>query len=794
MTSNILFIDGQVFQSAAWDRGMGKYSLEFIKAMYCLNNYSYDEIIIIFTKHMPLNKEAKRMIKTAVPKAKHVYYDLPVPFDASLADVPSLQEANQERLDNLISTYSSDPANEISFLILSLFIDQVCSAFPSSGKKILLFYDLIPLQYSERYGRLTSYHNYLARFKTIFEADLILTISETVADDVALNLGISKTKIVNIDGAPIDRSSKDAKKPGIALNSKFLLMPSGNDIRKNNTRAVQGFEIYRKKNQLSDLKLILTSTFDTHTQHTLESYSDNVIFTGNVSEEELTWLYANAEALLFVPEYEGLGLPILEAAEVNKPIVCSNLTVFNEISLKAFYYADPFDPLDIAEALNKAIAHENFEEKLQEYPLILKKYTWNNTARKAVQAINELKSTSKDLDPRPRLAVLTPSPSGYSAIGKLVMQLHPALHAYFNIDYYVEQGKTNKDLSRPDYLQYVSNVYPATEFNRKKYKEYDATLYHIGNSEFHVDTIRSALHLPGYAIFHDSHLKDIFKGELLTYGYVTQNRLDAEAALDTAIGNPKASYISSIVNNQLALIAHSEYTRGVLDKTSQYKTTRSYQLDLPTASPDQLRLKKEGVKVSIGLAGIIHPAKGLNIIEEIARSKDFYDCNINIFGLSLVSDEVIKRLESYPNVKVDINITDFQFQNLVSQLDILINFRPEYKGETSLATIEAMRFGVIPIVRKVGWYNQLPETATVKVDSQEQLITELKHLINDPEKRKLMKLAAQKYVAKSHNYHTYAKYLYDIITEEVSQNTIKSLSAAIRNDYPLKSIKKLITK
>ena len=105
-----------------------------------------------------------------------------------------------------------------------------------------------------------------------------------------------------------------------------------------------------------------------------------------------------------------------------------------------------------------------------------------------------------------------------------------------------------------------------------------------------------------------------------------------------------------------------------------------------------------------------------------------------------------------------------------------------------------MRFGVIPIVRKVGWYNQLPETATVKVDSQEQLITELKHLINDPEKRKLMKLAAQKYVAKSHNYHTYAKYLYDIITEEVSQNTIKSLSAAIRNDYPLKSIKKLITK
>lgn len=792
MAKNILFIDGQVFQSAAWDRGMGKYSLELLKAMLGNKEHHYDEVRIIFTEHMPLPAAAKKIIKQAVPDAELIFFDLPVPFDASLDDVPGLQKANQQRLDGLIAEYSDDPEIEVSFFILSLFIDQVCTAFPSVGRKILLFYDLIPLQYSDRYGRLTSYHNYLARFRTIFEADLILTISQTIADDVALNLGISTSKIANIDGAPIERSVKTAKKPDVDLDGRFVLMPSGNDIRKNNVRAVQGFEAYCKNSQVSDLKLVLTSTFDTGTQNALESYSKNIVFTGNVSEEELIWLYGHAEALLFVPEYEGLGLPILEAAEVGKPIVCSNLTVFNEISPTAFYYSDPFDPFDIAEALSLGLLRTNFEDKAKEYPTILKKYTWANTAQKALKAINEHSLPTSLIAQKPRLAVLTPSPSGYSAIGKLVMQLHPALNEYFDIDYYVEHGKTHKELTRPDYLPYISNVFPAAEFSRKRYQDYDGVLYHIGNSEFHLYTIRAALHLPGYAIFHDTHLKNIFEGELLEYNFVTQNRLDAEQALDKAIANPKASYISSIVNNQRALIAHSSYTKAALGSTSFDAQPRSFQLDLPTACPERLILKKLRAQVSIGLAGIIHPAKGLDIIEEIAKSSDFYGCKINIFGLSLVTDEVIKRLESYPNVQVNINVTDFQFQSLLSQLDVLINFRPEYRGETSLATIEAMRFGVIPIVRKVGWYDQLPDGAAVKVHNQDELLAELKELIADPARRETMKATARKFIREHHGYEAYAKGLYETITSAVKPSKTETLAEAIKAGTSLSGIKKIL--
>jgi hypothetical protein len=57
-----------------------------------------------------------------------------------------------------------------------------------------------------------SYHNYLHRFKTLFEADLILTISETVSDDLVLFTGIDKKIIKSLVGGPIERNHLKSKK------------------------------------------------------------------------------------------------------------------------------------------------------------------------------------------------------------------------------------------------------------------------------------------------------------------------------------------------------------------------------------------------------------------------------------------------------------------------------------------------------------------------------------------------------------------------------------------------------
>ena len=789
MAKRVLFIDGQVFQSAAWDRGMGKYSIALLKHLLVNPYNEYDETFILFTNQMQIPRDVKTKIKKVASNVTHIVANLSVPEDPCTADIISLQAANEIILDEIIQEYA--PGAQSDYLIMSLFIDQVCSVFPTSAqKKILLFYDLIPLQFVERYGQLCSFPNYLKRFKTIFEADLIWTISQTVADDIVINLGINPAKIFNIDGAPIERQSTKVQKPSFKMPERYVLMPSGNDLRKNNLLAVQGFEDYLRKSG-DDARLIITSHFDDNTRKLLKAYSSNIIFTGNVEEAVLQWLYDHALTLLFVPEYEGLGLPILEAAEARKPIVCSNIGVFNEISTSAFYYCNQFDSDSIGSALADAISGTGLSSKLEEYPSILKRYSWQNTANKALAcAAQELQPK---LENKPKLAIFAPNPAGYSDIGKRVLQSHPAMAEFFDIDYFLEDGKTSRRLNRPNYLPAIANVFNAETFTKDTYRGYDAVLYHLGNSEYHVETIKNALYLPGYAVFHDTHLTNIFEGELSEYGYVSQDRFNQEALLDQQLKNKTTSFLTSLANSQKGMIVHSNYAEKAIAHTLQ-QDAPILKANLPIPTPKQVNQKLPGGQVVIGFAGIIHPAKGLDIIETIAQDVSFLDCKIHIFGLSLVADEVIRRFESYPNVTVDINVTDFEFQQMLRDVDVLVNFRKDYRGETSAATIEAMRFGATPIIRKVGWYDELPDELVLKAASSDEVIEQLKTFINMPlADKKEISLASRKYIEQNFNYQNYAQKIYDFFVAHQNNDTANSnIARELRNGSNLKKIAQII--
>ncbi|HWB39274.1 MAG TPA: glycosyltransferase family 1 protein, partial [Candidatus Saccharimonadales bacterium] len=368
-----LIIDAQVFQSEAWDRGMGKYSLHFLEALLNQPGFPYKKAVVIFNKNLKLQPTAEETLRQKLSNVEFVWLDLKLPKMVPREKLEPLLDANTKILDKFIAEQGKIKP---SFIILAPFIDSLCSVFPTNVEKIALVYDLIPLLYSERYSKSHMYQNYLQRFQLLLGADKLLTISQTVADDVAVYTGIDPAKITNIDGAPIHREGLTPQKPDIELPANYFIMPSGDELRKNNFRAVEAFEEYRKASGNMDSRLVLTSHFQPKTQKALNSLSSALIFSGNVSEAELLWLYQNAVATVFVSEYEGLGLPVLEAVETGKPVVCSNLTVFNEMSSSAFYYADEQNVASITETLQRAAASQDFAAKRKEYPAILKRYTW----------------------------------------------------------------------------------------------------------------------------------------------------------------------------------------------------------------------------------------------------------------------------------------------------------------------------------------------------------------------------------------------------------------------------------
>jgi alpha-1,3-rhamnosyl/mannosyltransferase len=77
---------------------------------------------------------------------------------------------------------------------------------------------------------------------------------------------------------------------------------------------------------------------------------------GFLCDRCLEEMYARAHALVYVPHYEGFGMPIAEAMKAKLPVICSNIPVFREIANEAAIFVDAQNAQDIQGAMEKSIA------------------------------------------------------------------------------------------------------------------------------------------------------------------------------------------------------------------------------------------------------------------------------------------------------------------------------------------------------------------------------------------------------------------------------------------------------
>jgi glycosyltransferase involved in cell wall biosynthesis len=81
----------------------------------------------------------------------------------------------------------------------------------------------------------------------------------------------------------------------------------------------------------------------------------DVRFVGLVSDDKLAALYASAAVFAYPSEWEGFGLPILEAMVHRTPVVTSRNTSTAEVAGGAAVLVDPFDVDSIAAGLVEAL-------------------------------------------------------------------------------------------------------------------------------------------------------------------------------------------------------------------------------------------------------------------------------------------------------------------------------------------------------------------------------------------------------------------------------------------------------
>jgi glycosyltransferase involved in cell wall biosynthesis len=90
----------------------------------------------------------------------------------------------------------------------------------------------------------------------------------------------------------------------------------------------------------------------------------------------------SAAALVFVPFFEGFGMPIVEAFYAGVPVITSNVTSMPEIAGDAALYVNPNDPSDIAQAMQTIVSDLTIRQQLIEKGKAKKPYyQWNNSAK-----------------------------------------------------------------------------------------------------------------------------------------------------------------------------------------------------------------------------------------------------------------------------------------------------------------------------------------------------------------------------------------------------------------------------
>lgn len=775
MTKPRMFIDGQVFQTSARDRGLGRYSACIVKAIIAANSY---DVTILLSKHLSFQAGDEAELKELFNGATFQRLDL---WPAERRKIDDCFRHNVAAVTKYIE---SQKAPDSIFFIPALFQEPTVPVFPAHGVRLktLLYHDLIPYQYHVRYEPVMKWQNYLKRFRFTFEADLIFANSQTVADDLHVYLGVPKRRICRIDGAAIHTTDENEQPQHIDASKPFILFNTSDDPRKNNLRTVLAFEEFRRASD-KDWNLVLTSHFNKRERELLQRFSRHLQFSGSVHERQLNWLFDNCELVLFPPESEGLGLPALEAVDAGKKVVASSINVLREISTDAFYFCDHESSYSIAQALLRATAPEAKIDTAA-YKTIQSYYSWPKVADRMQGGILARKLES--LQRKPRIAIFMPAPSGLTGVGLTGAFLHPTLSEHFDIDYYLEQGLSGVKV-RPNYLPYVAQCYPSSTFSARRYAKYDGVFYHIGNGDYHLDSITAALTMPGFAIVHDTTLVEAYRvmGET---GLMSKDRIDLEARLDTLRKDQDSSYYTSIANRQLGVLVHSKYAAKAIQEvlTSAVPVVKT---GLPSMVP-VINSPHDRERLVIGLAGAIASVKGLDVIKTIAEDPRFADCDIRLFGYGHASPDQLAQFDAFENVSIATDVTDYDFQTSFAKLDIFVNYRFTYKGETSNTTLEAMRYGVAAVVRKVGWYDELPDDVVIKVETPEDVIKALAKLVQHKEQLRAIGAKAKAYVDTHFRAEDYVRAMKQLLDTK-NDNPNLRVAKALRSGK-ITSAKKLI--
>jgi glycosyltransferase involved in cell wall biosynthesis len=269
--------------------------------------------------------------------------------------------------------------------------------FPPRNKKyIITIYDLIPVLYPHLVTPVYAWQSRNLLPKVLKKSDRILAISEHTKNDLISRYHIPSKKIdvthlgVSDHFKPMNEKEIGDYKKKQNLTNPYILFVGAIEPKKNISTIIKAFSCCIQK--LPELTLVLAGKPSWKYQEIFTLINSlhlekKVRLLNFVPYEDLPLLYSGAEVFVFPSQYEGFGLPPLEAMKCGTPVIVSNKSSLPEIVGEEGIMVDPDDFNGLCDQIIRIILDQNYRSAMiTYYRNRAELFTWDSCVQKTIQS------------------------------------------------------------------------------------------------------------------------------------------------------------------------------------------------------------------------------------------------------------------------------------------------------------------------------------------------------------------------------------------------------------------------
>lgn len=234
-------------------------------------------------------------------------------------------------------------------------------------KSVVTIHDLIFLRFPEYYPRVDRFFYERKIKQACQQADAIVAISEQTAADLVkmLKIDASKIEVIYQDCDPIFKQS--AAKSQIEVPSfPYIFVAGSFEKRKNHLKILEAFAQLPEDRP----RLLFAGKKSSYLNEMMSlakklGISKEIEVKGFVTQEELPAIYQNALFTVYLSEFEGFGLPVLESMSCGTPVLTANGSSLPEVGGDAALYASANDLDGIVMQMRRLLYDEELRREAQ---------------------------------------------------------------------------------------------------------------------------------------------------------------------------------------------------------------------------------------------------------------------------------------------------------------------------------------------------------------------------------------------------------------------------------------------